>query len=112
MENIGGFIKERRQELGLTQREVAIRVGVTEAAVSRWESGEIGTMMSNKIVALAKCLDINPLLLLGMDVEKTEKAPTPKSERVEEWSTLFQTAPPDIQEAVLTLLRSWAARNQ
>lgn len=111
MDNIGTYIKERRIAKGMTQREVGLRVGVTEAAVSRWESGDIKEMKRDKIASLAKCLDISPLILLGMDGE-TEKAPTPESEREEEWSTLFQTAPPDIQEAVLTLLRSWAARNQ
>ncbi|MBR0062511.1 MAG: helix-turn-helix domain-containing protein, partial [Selenomonadaceae bacterium] len=36
---IGKTLRERRSELSLTQRQVAIFVGVTEATVSRWESG-------------------------------------------------------------------------
>ena len=35
------FIKQRRVKLGLTQKEVADYVGVSEATLSRWESGEI-----------------------------------------------------------------------
>ena len=42
MENkktLGAYIRQRRQELGLTQREFAQRLFVTESAVSKWERG-------------------------------------------------------------------------
>lgn len=42
-------MRVRRLELGLTQREIADRVGVTEATVSRWESGDIRNMRRDKI---------------------------------------------------------------
>lgn len=38
-ERLGSFIGERRRELGLTQRELAERVHVTDKAVSKWERG-------------------------------------------------------------------------
>ena len=38
-ERLGGFISQRRRELGLTQRELAERVHVTDKAVSKWERG-------------------------------------------------------------------------
>ena len=47
-------MRVRRLELGLTQREIADRVGVTEATVSRWESGDIRNMRRDKIAALAR----------------------------------------------------------
>lgn len=47
--NTGAKIKELRIKSGLTQREVANAVGVTEATVSRWESGDIGNMRRDKI---------------------------------------------------------------
>ena len=37
---IGKKLRERRNELSLTQRQVANFVGVTEATVSRWETGD------------------------------------------------------------------------
>ena len=42
MENkktFGSFICQRRKELGLTQREFAQRLFVTDSAVSKWERG-------------------------------------------------------------------------
>lgn len=38
-EKIGRFISERRKEVGLTQKEFAEKLGVTDKTVSRWENG-------------------------------------------------------------------------
>lgn len=37
---VGQYIKERRKELGLTQQNVADRLGISFQAVSRWEKGD------------------------------------------------------------------------
>ena len=36
---IGKFISECRKEKGLTQQELAERLGLTAKAVSKWETG-------------------------------------------------------------------------
>lgn len=65
--SIGALLKKRRTELSLTQRQVANKVGVTEATVSRWESGDIDNMRRDKIAGLANALRVSPLLIMGMD---------------------------------------------
>ena len=65
--SIGALLKKRRTELSLTQRQVANEVGVTEATVSRWESGDIDNMRRDKIAGLANALKVSPLLIMGMD---------------------------------------------
>lgn len=37
--NIGAVIKKYRKEVGITQEEMANRLGVTTPAVNKWENG-------------------------------------------------------------------------
>lgn len=36
---VGSFIKEQRQELGLSQKELAEKLYITDKAVSKWVTG-------------------------------------------------------------------------
>lgn len=56
-----------RKKLGLTMKDVAKAVGVSEATVSRWESGKIVNMGRDKICALSKVLEISPTEITGND---------------------------------------------
>lgn len=67
--NIQTIIKNRRLELGLTMKDVAKALGVSEATVSRYESGEIQNMGIDKIEALAKVLRCSPGYLMGWEDE-------------------------------------------
>ena len=67
-------IKNRRRELCLTMNEVAQKVGVSEATISRWESGDIANMRRDKIVLLAKALQVTPAFIMGWE-EETEDIP-------------------------------------
>lgn len=60
-------LTERRKQLGLTMKDVADKVGVSEATVSRWESGNIANMRRDKVQALAKILNVSPLFIMGME---------------------------------------------
>jgi len=71
--DIKNIIKNRRKELGLTMKEVAKAVGVSEATVSRWESGDIGDMKRSRIAALAKVLKISPNIIMGWKDEEDFK---------------------------------------
>ena len=67
--DMGKKLRELRDARGITQREVANAVGVTEATVSRWESGHINNMRRDKIESLAKVLQVSPLVIMGRDDE-------------------------------------------
>ncbi|MDR1953634.1 MAG: helix-turn-helix domain-containing protein [Clostridiales Family XIII bacterium] len=67
---INELVKQRRIELGLTLGDVAKAVGVSEATVSRWESGHIDDMKRGRIAALAKILRISPLSLISDEVDE------------------------------------------
>lgn len=60
-------IRMRRKELGYTMKEIANAVGVSEATVSRWESGDIRNMRRDKIAALSRVLDVPPAVLMDWE---------------------------------------------
>lgn len=68
------LLKSRRKQLNLTQKDIAAFVGVSEATVSRWESGDIENMGRDKIAKLSKILKISPGQIAGyMEDEDTRK---------------------------------------
>lgn len=60
-------LKKRRLELGMTLKQVANAVGVSEGTVSKWESGNIGSMRLDKARALSKALSLDPRVLMEQD---------------------------------------------
>lgn len=62
---IKDVIKTRRVELGMTQAQLATAVGVSEATISRWESGNIIGLKHTRLKALANALHISPFILVG-----------------------------------------------
>lgn len=61
MEEIGKKIFERRKSLGLTLEDVGNAVGVGKSTVRKWEKGMIKNMKRDKIAALAKLLQMDPV---------------------------------------------------
>lgn len=74
--DIKDIIKKKRIEKGLTMKELAEKVGVSEATISRWESGEISNMKHKGIILLADVLGISPNVIMGWEepeIEENEK---------------------------------------
>lgn len=67
---INEIIKQRRIELGLTLKDIAKALNVSESTVSRYESSEIQNMGIDKIEALSKILKCSPGYLMGWISEK------------------------------------------
>ena len=51
--------KRRREELGLTLKDVALRMGVDASDLSRWENG-VRTPRAHRIAAWADALGLEP----------------------------------------------------
>ena len=64
---IKDILKARRLSLALTLEDVAAKVGVSAATISRWESGDIANMRRDRIVALSNALKISPAVIMGWD---------------------------------------------
>ncbi|MGK5473169.1 helix-turn-helix domain-containing protein [Faecalibacterium prausnitzii] len=73
---MGNYLSNRRKALGLTQKQIAELVDVSEATVSRWESGEIANMRRDRIAAYAKALKTTPSFIMSGD-EPQAATPAP-----------------------------------
>ena len=63
---IGKFIQELRKEKGLTQEELAEKLGITKNAVSKWERG-ISLMDLSLLKPLSEILDVSITEILSGD---------------------------------------------
>lgn len=64
---IKDILKKRRIQLGMSMKVVSKKVGVSEATISRWESGDIANMGREKIASLSRALELNPAVILGIE---------------------------------------------
>ena len=61
----GEKVKVKREEKGLTQVELAKAAGLTQATISRIESGEVTQLMSENLKGLAQALGLTVDFLIG-----------------------------------------------
>ncbi len=60
---IGKYIAEKRKALGLTQKQLAEQLGMSDKSVSKWERGQSDPSTTN-LMALAKLFQVTPEELL------------------------------------------------
>jgi repressor LexA len=71
--NIGENIRRRREALGLTQEELAVRLGYkSKSSINKIEMG-INDLPQKKIVKFAQALNTTPGLLMGWISEDINK---------------------------------------
>ncbi len=63
--DVGNRLKERRQQLNMTQRDVAEAIGVAQPVYQRFEKG-IFECNYSQLFALCKLFDISADYLLGL----------------------------------------------
>lgn len=95
------ILKNRRIDLGKTMKEVADYCGVSEATVSRWESGDIENMRRDRIAAYAKALAVSPSVIMGWEEpEPTMQLTTSERDLIR----AYRSASDDTQAAVCAVL--------
>lgn len=67
MATTGERIKEARKARGMTQTELAEKIGVKFSAIHKYENGLVVNLKRDTIAALADALDVSPSWLMCMD---------------------------------------------
>ena len=67
-------IKSLRKKKGLSQAQIAIKLGITQGAISQWEHG-LTEPASDQLLALAQIFGVSVYELKGVD-EPKQKEPT------------------------------------
>lgn len=72
--NIGKLLKHRREQLSLSQQEVADAVGVSKSIISRWESDEVKSMGVDKVKKICEALSLDPMSLINNNIDTTSNS--------------------------------------
>ena len=98
---IGERIKKLREEKGISQTDLAIKIGESKQTLYKYETGKITNIPSDKIELIADVLGCPPGYLMGWEsAERTDDV------RNKEFVELFENATPIVQESVVNLLKS------
>lgn len=101
----GERIKQARKLAGLTQSELADKIGVKYSAIHKYESGMIVNLKRETIDALSKALDVRPSWLMCIDDEQPADIPDGLSEEETAMLDLFSRLSPGARENTLQALR-------
>lgn len=73
-EKIAAFIAERRKEKGMTQKQLAELLGVTDRAISKWETGKSFPDIS-LLLPLCEALSISTSELFAGEIDSPQRKP-------------------------------------
>ena len=68
---MGQRIKACRKAANLTQKQLAAKMGVKEAAISKWEHGRVDTIPRSTVEALAELFGVHPCYLMAFSDDST-----------------------------------------
>jgi transcriptional regulator with XRE-family HTH domain len=108
--SFGGRLRQKRLERGLNQKAIAEAVGVTNAAVSKWESNG-GTAISAVVaLKLSQHLNVNPFwLVLGLGGPHDKVEIPELSKPVEDLARKIDQLPAARRDAIRRLLNTMHA---
>lgn len=90
------YLAQYRKKAGLTQEQLAERVGTYKGQISNWENGN-RSLSFDVLSALAEALDIEP-----MDIFRDPERPSADE--------LLRDAPPALHQQVIDMIKVLVAR--
>lgn len=94
---IGNRIRKYREELGISQKQLAEQIGVSNSRVSNWEQG-INRPDADILAKLCTALNVSPSSLLGVKLSTDELTEQERS------VINAYRSKPELQQAVNILL--------
>lgn len=76
MSEMGLRIRKLRQEKGMTQQELADKVGMQRSAVNKYEMGLVENIKRTTIMTFARVLECDPMYLMAFDDSDADKYAT------------------------------------
>lgn len=73
--DIGLRIKQRRDELGMTQEELAVKLGFNKSTIQRYETGQVKNIKLPVLQSMAEQLEVDPNWIIGKTRLKGSFAP-------------------------------------
>lgn len=110
--NVGELIKQTRLQRGMTQEELADKVGVQKSAIAKWENGRVSEIKRSNLKNLADALGLAPTQLLGNDLTGMYEIKEPAialdgfTENQRKLIDFVQTVPEDKAEMILRVIQS------
>lgn len=102
-------LRELRLKRGMTQKYVALTLGVKGPSVSNWESGKT-TPTTENVAALAKLYNVSVDYLLGRDEEQPQAVEDVERQRYV--SKLTEYTPAQLKELTDLAARLWPEEKQ
>ena len=103
--NTGEIIKARRQDLKMSQQELADRIGVNIGTISRYESGKIETVSIERKKMIADALDCTEDYLDALVEDPHESLGSEWSQQEIDLVELFRDLSSDQRAAILTMMK-------
>jgi transcriptional regulator with XRE-family HTH domain len=101
-----GRIRERRQQLGLTQEELASQLHVDQKQISKWENGR-GNPTARTLIALAQALEVPIDWLVGLtdNPERVVPLAADLDDLEREAIGILRSKPPSRRREIVEILR-------
>ena len=84
-------IRDARKALGLTQMELAEKVGVKHSAIHKYETGLVVNLKRETINALAQALEVSPSWLMCLD--GNDETVAPKDDGLTDYLEMLRNRP-------------------